>query len=424
MKFSSRRIRPLFTLGFVVLGGVGAHFVANWYFQFIDRVLKGESPDILGIIPQTPTQLSDQDKLILQIVCVALGALLGFVFERLAFMQVTQARRRWEKMAPQDKIVFFTGIILGLILTALLRSILATPDWINAALAVLFCYLSVLALDSLKEQIRFYYPQGGSMKADIVQCNRPKLLDTNVIIDGRIADICRAGFIEGPIFVPKFVLEELQQIADSSDSLKRARGRRGLDILSQMQKERDVQVPDFATSEPGEEVDARLVKVARDVQGSIITNDFNLNKVAGLQGVEVLNINELANAVKPVVLPGEEMCATINKEGKEKEQGIGYLDDGTMIVVEGARKLIGETLDVCVTSVLQTVQGKMIFARTKEIGEQGNGFVDDSIRSYSGGRPRRKIAVARVTRCSLASPASRFLRTPFRYSRNAAQSMR
>jgi uncharacterized protein YacL len=252
--------------------------------------------------------------------------------------------------------------------------------------------MSVVAAESLKEQIRFYFPGAARpAKGDFGSTCRPKLLDTNVIIDGRIADVCRAGFVEGPIYVPRFVLEELQQIADSSDSLKRARGRRGLDILNQMQKEMDLEVPELAVSDPSGEVDARLVIAARQVGGAIITNDYNLNRVAELQGVDVLNINELANALKPVVLPGEEMRVTIIKEGKEKDQGIAYLDDGTMIVVEGARRLIDQTMDVSVTSVLQTVQGKMIFARIKETEEAGTGRVEDSIRSYTGGRARRKV---------------------------------
>lgn len=200
--------------------------------------------------------------------------------------------------------------------------------------------------------------------------------------------------MEGTLYVPKFVIEELQLIADSADSLKRARGRRGLEILTQMQKERDLQIPELDEADNSRaDVDSKLVIAAQAIGASIVTNDYNLNKVAGLQGVEVLNINELANALKPVVLPGEEMLVTVIKEGKEKEQGIGYLDDGTMIVVEGARKLIGETLDVAVTSVLQTVQGKMIFGKMKEgSSEQSIDNTDrNGIRAFAGSRARTKI---------------------------------
>ncbi len=193
-----------------------------------------------------------------------------------------------------------------------------------------------------------------------------KILDTSVIIDGRIADICKTGFIEGTLVIPEFVLEELQHIADSSDLLKRNRGRRGLDILNKIQKELDVKVLIYedANEEPGE-VDSKLVKLAKAMQGKVVTNDFNLNKVCELQGVSVLNINDLANAVKPVVLPGEEIIVQVIKDGKEHGQGVAYLDDGTMIVVEGGRDYIGTTMEVLVTSVLQTSAGRMIFAKPK-----------------------------------------------------------
>ena len=283
--------------------------------------------------------------------------------------------------------------MLGLVLTLLLQGILGTSWPVNIVCGLVLCYVSVVASYSCAEQMGYFFTGATARrKMERRYVNRPKILDTNVIIDGRIADVCRAGFVEGPILIPKFVLEELQQIADSSDSLKRARGRRGLDILNQMQKEMELQVPDLDVDDSDDEVDSRLVMVARQLGGAIVTNDFNLNKVAELQGVDVLNVNELANALKPVVLPGEEMKVTIIKEGKEKEQGIGYLDDGTMIVVEGARRLIGEALDVNVTSVLQTVQGKMIFGKIKEReNDEGYDSADGSVRSFTGSRPRRKI---------------------------------
>lgn len=193
-----------------------------------------------------------------------------------------------------------------------------------------------------------------------------KILDTSVIIDGRIADICQTGFLEGTLVIPRFVLEELQHIADSSDVLKRNRGRRGLDILNKIQKELAVKVEIYEGDfDEVSEVDSKLVKLAILVGGMVVTNDFNLNKVCELQGVSVLNINDLANAVKPVVLPGEEMKVQVIKDGKEQNQGVGYLDDGTMIVVEDGRSHIGKTIDVVVTSVLQTSAGRMIFAKPK-----------------------------------------------------------
>ena len=394
MAKKGRKLRPLLTLTLVALGAWGGNVLACKYFAVVEG----------GFLEMAPKRYASADQIWLKMAFAVIGALVGFIIERLAFQQVNASRNKWQKMAPREKIFVFAGIPLGLLLTVLIRYIVSTmPDWMTISLAVVLCYVSVVALESLKEQASFYFPGQASGPSGDSRAYRPKLLDTNVIIDGRIADVCRAGFVEGPIFVPKFILEELQQIADSSDSLKRARGRRGLEILNQMQKEMDLQVPELAEADAGEEVDARLVRLARQVDGAIITNDYNLNKVAGLQGVDVLNVNELANALKPVVLPGEEMRVTIIKEGKEKEQGIGYLDDGTMIVVEGGRRRLDETLPVNVTSVLQTVQGKMIFAKIKEDGTnggvsgtgsrnnpQGSASVDESIRSYSGGRIRKK----------------------------------
>jgi uncharacterized protein YacL len=198
-----------------------------------------------------------------------------------------------------------------------------------------------------------------------------KLLDTSAIIDGRIADVCEAGFIEGVFIVPQFILQELQFVADSQDSMKRARGRRGLDVLHRIQQMSTITVRIVEEDFPKiKEVDAKLVALAQLLHAKIITNDFNLNKVAQLQGVTVLNINELANSLKPVVLPGEIMRVFVLKEGKEYNQGVAYLDDGTMVVVENGRKLIGKNVEVTVTSVLQTTAGRMIFSRPKEESEQ------------------------------------------------------
>lgn len=195
-----------------------------------------------------------------------------------------------------------------------------------------------------------------------------KILDTSVIIDGRVADICQTGFLEGTIVIPRFVLEELQHIADSSDVLKRNRGRRGLDILNRIQKELAIKVEIYEGNfEDIQEVDSKLVKLAKLTSGVVVTNDFNLNKVCELQSVEVLNINDLANAVKPVVLPGEELTVQVIKDGKEHNQGVAYLDDGTMIVVEEGRDYIGKHIEVLVTSVLQTSAGRMIFAKPKQL---------------------------------------------------------
>jgi uncharacterized protein YacL len=200
------------------------------------------------------------------------------------------------------------------------------------------------------------------------------LLDTSVIIDGRIADILQTKFIEGRIVIPRFVLRELQQIADSGDSLKRNRGRRGLDILNKIQKDSNLNVRINEEDFPDiKDVDAKLVKLGQLVGGKVVTNDFNLNKIAELQGVTVLNINELANALRPVVLPGEMMEVRISKEGKEYNQGVGYLDDGTMVVVDNTRQMIGQVIKVAVTSVLQTSAGRMIFAKFEEASRPQQG---------------------------------------------------
>jgi len=213
---------------------------------------------------------------------------------------------------------------------------------------------------------------GGLFGGEKLSRRSYKILDTSVIIDGRIADIAETGFMDGVLTIPAFVLRELQLVADSADSLKRNRGRRGLDILSRIQKLTNIQVTIVEDDFPAvREVDMKLIELAKLYEGKIVTNDFNLNKVAQLHGVDVLNINELANALKPIVLPGEIMKVFILKEGKEYNQGVAYLDDGTMVVVDNARKMIGKTVDISVTSVLQTTAGKMIFGKFDERGQTG-----------------------------------------------------
>jgi uncharacterized protein YacL len=223
---------------------------------------------------------------------------------------------------------------------------------------------------------------------------RYKILDTSVIIDGRIADICETGFVDGTLVIPQFVLKELQLVADSGDSMKRNRGRRGLDILQKIQKMAGVEVMISDVDFPEvREVDLKLIELARSMQGKIVTNDFNLNKVAQLRGVEVLNVNELANSLKPVVLPGEVMKVFILKEGKEYNQGVAYLDDGTMVVVDNARKMISKTIDIVVTSVLQTTAGKMIFGRYIEAGMPAPVAAPHPIEKEENGRARVRSAV-------------------------------
>ncbi len=270
------------------------------------------------------------------------------------------------------------GLIVGLIIAYLLSQPFYNLEMpflgvvISIILYVIFGYLGIKVPTRKKEDfsnaIGNFKKGSGKDKFKSSSRSCPKILDTSVIIDGRIADICKTGFIEGPLVIPEFVLEELQHIADSSDALKRNRGRRGLDILNKIQKELDIEVIIHDKKfDDVKEVDSKLLKLTQLLKGKIITNDYNLNKVAEVQGIDVLNINELANAVKPVVLPGEEMVVQVIKDGKESGQGLAYLDDGTMIVVESGKKHIGETIDVLVTSVLQTSAGRMIFAKPKTI---------------------------------------------------------
>ena len=215
-------------------------------------------------------------------------------------------------------------------------------------------------------------PTGGFFSEDPIR-KTSKILDTSVIIDGRVADICKTGFLEGALIVPHFVLRELQQIADSADSAKRNRGRRGLDVLEKIKSTQGIMVQIIEKDYPDvKEVDLKLIELAKEINGKIVTNDFNLNKVAQLRGVDALNINELANSLKPVVLPGETMRVFILKEGKEYNQGVAYLDDGTMVVVDNARRMIGKTIITQVTSVLQTTAGKMIFGRFPDESENPN----------------------------------------------------
>jgi uncharacterized protein YacL len=273
-----------------------------------------------------------------------------------------------------DTITIIFGGMAGITLAQWISGAYFTKTWLPWQLSVVVhitfmmigVFLSYRHRAELRQLLKFSNSSRTAMVMSDQSDQQMKILDTSVIIDGRIADLCKTGFVEGSIIVPVFVLEELQHIADSADLLKRNRGRRGLDILNKMQKELlNPVIIDESRFEDTPEVDSKLVKLAKQTHGKVVTNDFNLNKVCELQGVRVLNINDLANAIKPVVLPGEEMMVTILKDGKEFGQGVAYLDDGTMIVVESGREYIGSSLYVVVTSVLQTSAGRMIFARPK-----------------------------------------------------------
>jgi uncharacterized protein YacL len=312
---------------------------------------------------------------------VVVGGILGYAVAPWLIRVVWKAIRWLEgklRRTPLQDIFFGAiGLIIGLIIANLIGSAFSKVPGIGVIVpiagSIILGYLGITIAIAKRDDVSGMFTRSGRDRSArtsgslTTDSSIPKLLDTSVIIDGRIYDVCRTGFLEGPLLVPRFVLDELRHIADSSDMLKRNRGRRGLDVLGKLQKDlgATLQVYERDVAATYTEVDAKLVALAKELGGSVITNDFNLNKVAELQGVRVLNVNDLANSVKPVVLPGEEMRVHVIKDGKEVGQGVGYLDDGTMIVVDGGKRHIGDYIEVIVTSVLQTSAGRMIFARPK-----------------------------------------------------------
>jgi len=307
-------------------------------------------------------------------VFMLVGALVGLVLTPYVTVRpIVGLRRRIRQVPAQQLLSATVGLIAGLIVAALFSfplSLLPQPfsQILPFLTAVFFGYLGILVMgirrDDIFGAIRGQFPVWGEGSWSKSGGRSPVLLDTSVIIDGRIADISQTGFIDGEMLVPRFVLNELQHIADSSDTLRRNRGRRGLEMLHRLQNESltPVHITDMDV-EGVREVDDRLVMLAKRLRCPIITNDYNLNRVAELQGVRVLNINELANAVKALFLPGETLTVKIVQEGREAGQGVGYLDDGTMVVVEDGKRYIGQELEVVVTKVLQTTAGRMLFAR-------------------------------------------------------------
>lgn len=327
-------------------------------------------------------ELGDTLILVIKGIGTLIGAFIGFVITptiRKVWQHISNLIEGFLQKTPVQDLVFGAiGLIIGLIIA----NLLSAPFYRVKILGVVLPIVSSLILGyfgmivavkkrsdlpnlfSSLPRLMDRNPGASKDKAKLEGKAQCKILDTSVIIDGRIADICESGFLEGTLLIPGFVLEELRHIADSSDLLKRNRGRRGLDILNRIQKESFIRVQIYEKDfDDIAEVDSKLVRLAKLLEGKVITNDYNLNKVAEFQGVSVLNINELANAVKPIVLPGEEMVVQVIKDGKESGQGVAYLDDGTMIVVDGGKRYIGDTIGVIVTSVLQTAAGRMIFAK-------------------------------------------------------------
>ncbi|MDR1496478.1 MAG: PIN/TRAM domain-containing protein [Clostridiales Family XIII bacterium] len=320
---------------------------------------------------------------IIAIACALIFGLLFFLITPIISRKSAAFSRGLEAdikhLSAQDLLAGAIGLITGLIIAFLISAIFSRIEneavslALTIAVYIIFAWLGVVigarkgkdAIAAIAQVRRAgFRTSGGKSQTD----SSPKVFDTSVIIDGRVADIMKCGFIEGKIVIPEFVLVELRHIADSSDGLKRERGRRGLDILNKIQTDYGIEIFNTSTEKGLDEipeVDVKLLKLAQSMGGQVVTNDFNLNKVAMIQGVKVLNINELANALKPAVLPGETMNVFLVKEGKEQGQAVAYLDDGTMIVIEDGRKLIGQTIDVTVTTVLQTSAGRMIFAKPK-----------------------------------------------------------
>jgi len=294
-----------------------------------------------------------------------IGALIGIIIALIVIGLELQLR----KISIKDISSAVFGIILGLIVSKFLAgALLLVPasdkfvSSIRLVLTLILCYLGIIIVARSRDEFSVVIPFVKFTSQD--QKEEMIVIDTSVIIDGRIAEICQTKFLAGKFIVPRFVLKELQQIADSADSLKRNRGRRGLDILNKIKKTKavDLKISDEDFPEISE-VDSKIIKLAKVLNAKVLTNDYNLNKIAELQGVTVLNINDLTNALKTVVLPGEFMEIRLLKEGKEHSQAIGYLEDGTMVVVDNARQLLGQTLNVEVTSALQTSAGRMIFAK-------------------------------------------------------------
>lgn len=363
---SEKILRGIFILLFTVLGivlvGQGEALytsLAPWPFV---------TETFLGI-----TFLSLAIMLIGGILGAFVGSFATPYLIRSLFALTTRVEKSLSSISTQDLIMGTIGLFLGLIIANLVgfafTNVPYIGPYVSVVLSIILGYLGMHIAVTKKSEVAgwFHLRSEGSAKQKKRALVKGKLLDTNIIIDGRIADIYESGFLEGPIIVPVFVLEELQKIADSSDVLKRNRGRRGLDILNYIRKKSkdDIRIitDDY---DDMTEVDSKLVKLAQDKGYKIVTNDYNLNKVAELQGVQVLNMNDLAIAVKPAVIPGEQLFVQLIKNGKEEGQGVAYLDDGTMIVVENGSSSVGREVPVTITSVLQTSAGKMIFAKLED----------------------------------------------------------
>jgi len=367
-------LRKLFAGIFTLIGGAAGYGI----FVFLRYLIN------LSGVTDEALILSETEEFWMGIVFVII---FGIIFFKLTPAIKNQSKKaainiesELQRVPTSDLLGGTLGLVIGLVIAYLISGIYESfhLTWLEISLEVItylvFAFLGITVAthkfsDVIKVMSISRASSSSSGKKSKISGATPKILDTSVIIDGRILDIMRTGFIEGNIVIPEFVLVELRHIADSSDGLKRQRGRRGLDILNKIQTEYGIEIYNCdqeKTLEEIPEVDVKLLKLAQMMNGKVVTNDFNLNKVAAIKGVEVLNINELANTLKPIVLPGEEMNLFLAKEGKENNQAVAYLDDGTMIVIEEGRRYIGQTIKVIVTSVLQTSAGRMIFGKPKK----------------------------------------------------------
>ncbi len=353
------------------------------------------TPDFLRWISNRTSGPSDELKGIemAQAASFLLGFLLGAGLANLVMGVFYRIGDRWDHMDSGDKVTLFLGVLVGLVGSVPFLFFLNSLSNLQYAplamlvLTVAFTSLSVYVLNSMAEIFPWSKGRGRGRRRGV------KVLDTNVIIDGRIYDVARTGFLEGQLYVPGFVLEELQYIADSHDPLRRQRGRRGLDVLRLMQADfqLEVKVHDRLAPEIGDEVDARLVRLAVALGADLVTNDHNLNRVAALQHIRVLNINDLALGLRPNVLPQESLNISIIREGNQPGQGVGYLDDGTMVVVESGKQHLGETHDVIVTQVIQTERGKMIFAEMQPDDHYDSNGHGHHPQSHDLGSGKKKI---------------------------------
>ncbi|NLN70090.1 MAG: TRAM domain-containing protein [Chloroflexi bacterium] len=348
-------------VGFIVFGSVGGFFGGH-----------------LGVLLEHSLSMQPQPVIVYYIISTVLFAILGFIIAPwISVKPINALRKNLSDLSAQTLVFGIFGLVVGLVLSALLAyplSLLGRPfgNILPVVTTIVFGYLGVITFVSRQKELRSFLRIGGRGQGSEERSKRTSstgercqiLVDTSTIIDGRIYDIARTGFLPGELLIPRFVLNELQYVSDSADNLRRQRGRRGMEVLSELQKDSNIPVTISDLDVEGvREVDDRLVVLARQLNCPILTNDYNLNRIAELQGVKVLNINELANAVKAILLPGESLEMAIIQEGKEYGQGVGYMEDGTMVVVEDGNNYIGKTIKITVTKVLQTAAGRMIFAK-------------------------------------------------------------